>query len=71
MRAPPRHPVIHLPSLTADEALLLVHILDRIHDAIWRAHGQAMQLRRDELAGLTSAASPPAAPPPSSDDAIF
>lgn len=70
MRAPPRHPVIHLPALSADQALLLVHILDRIHDAIWRAHGHAMQLRRDELAGLTPA-SPPAAQPPSSEDALF
>lgn len=70
MRAPPRHPVIHLPALTADEALLLVHILDRIHDAIWRAHGHAMQLRRDELAGLPSA-SRPTPPPPSPDDALF
>ena len=70
MRAPPRHPVIHLPALTADEALLLVHILDRIHDAIWRAHGQAMQLRRDELADLRSAARP-SSPPPSPDDALF
>lgn len=70
MRAPPRHAVIHLPALTADQALLLVHILDRIHDAIWRAHGHAMQLRRDELARLTPV-SPPAATPPSSDDALF
>jgi hypothetical protein len=70
MRAPPRHAVIHLPALTADEALLVVHILDRIHDAIWRAHGQAMQLRRDELAALRPA-SRPASPPPSPDDALF
>jgi hypothetical protein len=66
MRAPPRHAVIHLPALTADEALLLVHILDRIHDAIWRAHGQAMQLRRDELAGLR-----PASRPASPGDELF
>jgi hypothetical protein len=70
MRAPPRHPVIHLPALTADEALLLVHVLDRIHDAIWRAHGHAMQLRRDELAGL-SPVTPSASSPPSPDDALF
>lgn len=70
MRAPPRHPVIHLPALTADQALLLVHILDCIHDAIWRAHGQAMQLRRDELAGLRPA-SHPAPPPPFPDDTLF
>lgn len=70
MRAPPRHAVIHLPALTADEALLLVHILDRIHDAIWRAHGQAMQLRRDELACLRPA-SRPTPPPPSPDDTLF
>ena len=66
MRAPPRHAVIHLPALSADEALLLVHILDRIHDAIWRAHGQAMQLRRDELADLR-----PASPPPYLSDEPF
>ena len=66
MSAPPRHAVIHLPALTADQALLLVHILERIHDAIWRAHGYAMQLRRDELAGLRPASHP--TPPPSSPD---
>lgn len=70
MRAPPRHAIIHLPALTADEALLLVHVLDRIHDAIWRAHGQAMQLRRDELASLRPA-SRPTPPPPSPDDELF
>jgi hypothetical protein len=70
MNAPPRHPVIHLPALSADQALLLVHLLDRIHDAIWRAHGNAMQLRRDELAGLRPA-SHPTPPPPSPDDELF
>jgi hypothetical protein len=70
MRAPPRHPVIHLPALSADEALLLVHTLERILDAIWRAHGHAMQLRRDELAGLWPP-SRPSSPPPSPDDALF
>jgi hypothetical protein len=70
MKTPPRHAVIHLPALTADEALLLVHILDRIHDAIWRAHGLAMQFRREELAALAPA-SRPASPPPSPDDALF
>ncbi len=70
MRAPPRHAIIHLPALTADEALLLVHILDRIHDAIWRTHGNAMQLRRDQLAGLRPA-SRPTPPPPSPEDELF
>ena len=70
MKPPPRHAVIHLPALTADQALLLVHLLDRIHDAIWRAHGHAMQLRRDELAALRPI-SRTASPPPSPDDELF
>jgi len=33
---------ILLPPLSADYALTLVHILERIAEAIWRAHGDAM-----------------------------
>lgn len=70
MRTQPRHPVIHLPALTPDEALLVLHILDRIHDAIWAAHGHAIELRRDELAALEPVPRP-ASPPLPPDDALF
>lgn len=36
------HAQIHLPPLSAEEACLLVTILDRAVIAIWRAHGDAM-----------------------------
>ena len=38
----PRRAQIHLPPMTADEALRLVAMLDRAITAIWRAHGDAM-----------------------------
>jgi hypothetical protein len=37
-----RHAQIHLPPLSAVEALRLVALLDRAITAIWRAHGPAM-----------------------------
>lgn len=37
-----RHAQLHLPALTADQALCLVHVLERAIDAIYRAHGEAM-----------------------------
>ena len=36
------HAQIHLPPLTADEALLLSNLLDRAIAALWRTHGDAM-----------------------------
>ena len=50
------HAQIHLPVLSADEALLLATIFDRASDAIWRAHGDAMADFQDR--------SFPDAPPP-------
>jgi hypothetical protein len=40
-RRPP-HAQIHLPPLTANEALLLVNLLDHAIAALWRTHGDAM-----------------------------
>jgi len=31
-----------LPRLSADEAWLVVHLLERIERAVWRAHGEGM-----------------------------
>ena len=46
-RPPLPHAQIHLPPLSADFALTLVDILERITEAIWRAHGAKMaELRR-------------------------
>ncbi len=36
---------IRLPPLAADEALRLVAFLERVTDAIWRAHGEQMSER--------------------------
>jgi hypothetical protein len=36
------HAQIHLPPLTAHEALLLANLLDRAIAALWRTHGNAM-----------------------------
>ena len=39
------HPQAHLPPLDPDEALRFVALLQRIIDAVWRAHGLAMRER--------------------------
>ncbi len=36
------HAQIHFPPLTAEEALLVAKLLERVTAAIWRAHGDAM-----------------------------
>ena len=36
------HAQLHLPPLTAQEALLLCNLLDRAITALWRTHGDAM-----------------------------
>ncbi len=42
LRRGQHHAQVHFPPLTAEEALLLVKLLERIERAIWRAHGDAM-----------------------------
>lgn len=37
-----RHAQLHLPALSAEQALLLVTVLERTIGAIYRAHGDAM-----------------------------
>ena len=56
------HAQIHLPPLTADEALLLANLLDRAIAALWRTHGDAM-------ADLLACIDPDAALPTEPDDA--
>ena len=41
-KRPRRHSQLHLPPLDAQQALLLVHVLERAIQAIYRAHGYAM-----------------------------
>jgi hypothetical protein len=64
----PRHAVIHLPVLAPDEAVLVMRVLDRVIDAIWRAHGpaiEALAAARDDTPAR------PASAPRSSDGEIF
>lgn len=49
------HAQIHLPPLSAQEALLLANLLDRAIAALWRTHGDAMA---DLLACLDTPATP-------------
>ena len=37
-----RYAQLHLPPLDAHEALLLVAVCEKLIDALWRAHGDAM-----------------------------
>lgn len=41
-RRPRPHAQLHLPALSAEQALLLVHVLERAIEALYRAHGEAM-----------------------------
>lgn len=36
------HAQIHFPPLTAEEALLVAKLIERVTEALWRAHGAAM-----------------------------
>ena len=56
------HAQIHLPPLTAHEALLICNLLDRAIAALWRTHGDAMA---DLLAGLDPEAAMSSEPPDS------
>ena len=53
-RTRPPHAQIHLPPLTAGQALLLVNLLDRAIAAIWRTH-------REQMADLRAGEDPEAA----------
>ena len=55
------HAQIHLPPLTAEEALLISNLLDRAIAALWRTHGDAM-------ADLLACLDPDAALPTEPDD---
>lgn len=37
-----KHARLHMPSMTAEEALAVVALLEKAVEAIWRAHGNAM-----------------------------
>jgi hypothetical protein len=41
-RRPRPHAQLHLPALSAEQALLLVRVLERTIEAVYRAHGDAM-----------------------------
>ena len=41
-RRPRPHAQLHLPALSAEQALLIVHVLERAIEALYRAHGEAM-----------------------------
>jgi len=60
-----RQAVIRLPPLPPDDALRIVHLLERIQSAIWEAHGDAM----GEL--LVSHYTDHHGPPEPSDDALL
>jgi len=55
VRRPP-HAQIHLPSLTGEQAYLLVGLLERAVAAVWRAHG-------DDIADFLGRAFPDDPPP--------
>lgn len=40
-----KHARLHLPHMSADEALSVVALLEKAVEAIWRAHGDAMANR--------------------------
>jgi len=37
------HAQLHLPALRAEQALLLVNVLERAIEAVYRSHGEAMR----------------------------
>lgn len=53
-RPPLPHAQIHLPPMSADLALAVVDVLDRVVEAIWRTHGERM----GELRALRARRSP-------------
>ena len=70
------HAQIHLPPLTAEEALLISNLLDRAIAALWRTHGDAMAdllacLDPDAAMSIDPDDSVPTPPAPPTDDDIF
>jgi hypothetical protein len=59
-----RHAQLHLPPLGGEEACRLVHILDNIIRAVWRAHGEQMVyvIERDHDAPETHDGTRPSEP---------
>jgi hypothetical protein len=68
MRIPPHHAIIHLPVLAPHEAKLVIRVLGRVLDAVWRAHGPAIEFQVD---ARPESASTPEPAPQSSLDEIF
>ena len=48
-RKVPRHAQLHLPPFSGAEADLVVRVLERAIDALWRAHGDAIADHRGLL----------------------
>ena len=68
------HAQIHLPPLSAHEALLFSNLLDRTIAALWRTHGDAMAalLDDDDSTGVPAGPSNDVQLPPFPDpDAMF
>lgn len=49
------HAQVHLPPLTAQEALLLCNLMDRAIAALWRTHGHCMDALLAQLDPLPTA----------------
>ncbi len=58
-KPPPPHPQAHLPALDGHSALLVVNILERISNAIWRAHGHSMQATLEQARTTPDSSSAP------------
>ena len=70
------HAQIHLPPLTAQEALLVCNLLERAIAALWRTHGHAMAdllacIDPDALLHTEPADPAPTPTAPPTDDDIF
>jgi hypothetical protein len=65
------HAEVHLPPLTADEALVIVDVFECLIMAVWRAHGPAMAARLDEIYDGRAARCLRLLAPPLSDDIPF
>ena len=66
-----RHAQLHLPPLRADQAALVVALLEGVIKAIYRAHGQAMADLFCDAIDPSPSRSAPMPDPSSSDDLIF